>query len=185
MNLVEWISQPWPWYVSGPLIALVMFGLIMEGKSLGMSANLRTICTMSGAGKYSDFFCFDWKRDRWNLMVLMGAIFGGFIASYFLNANAPVILAQDTINALSEMGFNDAGSAFLPEKIFGLSSTSAIVLMILGGFLVGFGARYAGGCTSGHAITGLSHLQWPSLIAVVGFFIGGLVMTHVLFPFIF
>lgn len=185
MILVEWLSQPWPWYVSGPLIALVMFGLIMEGKSLGMSANLRTICTMSGAGKFSDFFCFDWKRDRWNLMVLIGAIMGGFIASYFLDANAPVILAQGSINALSDMGFQDAGTAFLPEKIFDLASNSAIVLMISGGFMVGFGARYAGGCTSGHAITGLSHLQWPSLIAVVGFFVGGLIMTHVLFPLIF
>lgn len=50
---------------------------------------------------------------------------------------------------------------------------------------MGFGARWAGGCTSGHAISGLSNLQLPSLVAVLGFFAGGLLMTHLLFPLLF
>ena len=59
------------------------------------------------------------------------------------------------------------------------------MVLAVGGFLVGFGTRYAGGCTSGHAISGLSNLQLPSLVAVIGFFIGGLVMTHLIFPYLY
>jgi uncharacterized membrane protein YedE/YeeE len=57
--------------------------------------------------------------------------------------------------------------------------------MVIGGFLVGFGTRYAGGCTSGHAISGLSNLQFASLIATIGFFAGGLIATHLLYPLLF
>ena len=55
-------------------------------------------------------------------------------------------------------------------------------MVLGGGFLVGFGARWAGGCTSGHAISGLADLQVPSLVAVVGFFVGGLAVTHLVLP---
>jgi uncharacterized membrane protein YedE/YeeE len=76
----------------------------------------------------------------------------------------------------------------VPDAIFGaeaMSSAKGLLLLLLGGFLIGFGTPYAGGCTSGHAITGLSNLQIPSLIAVIGFFLGGLVMAHFLIPLIF
>jgi uncharacterized membrane protein YedE/YeeE len=56
--------------------------------------------------------------------------------------------------------------------------------MVLGGFLVGFGTRYAGGCTSGHAIMGLSNLQLPSLIATISFMVGGFVMVNLILPYI-
>ena len=85
------------------------------------------------------------------------------------------------------MGIQDAGKAYMPEKLFGDTSwTDGKVLSILalGGFLVGFGARYAGGCTSGHAISGLSNLQLPSAIAVIGFFVGGIIMNHFLIQFL-
>lgn len=185
---MEWIFDPWPWYISGPMIAFIMFLLIIVGKRFGMSSNLRTFCTMCGAGKNTDFFKFDWKAQQWNLIVVLGAIIGGFIGANFLSGDTSVLLNPDTITNLKSLGFESAGKSYLPEELFSLDSLTnikSIMVLAIGGFLVGFGARYAGGCTSGHAISGLSNLQLPSLIAVIGFFIGGLVMIHVIYPFIF
>ena len=160
----------------------------MVGKNFGMSANLRTMCTICGAGNKADFFKFDWKSQKWNLIVIVGAVIGGFIGSHFLTADMAVAINPETISDLNELGFNSAGKSYLPTELFeteALLSLKTILVLSIGGLLVGFGARYAGGCTSGHAISGLSDLQLPSLIAVIGFFIGGLVMIHFLFPLIF
>ncbi|NJB72555.1 hypothetical protein GGR42_003046 [Saonia flava] len=185
---MDFILQPWPWYVSGPLIALVMFLLVFFGKTFGMSSNLRTLCSIGGAGKYADFFKFDWKSQKWNLTVVLGAMIGGFIAVTFLSDNSVMDLSPQTVNDLKEIGFSNAGESLLPPEIYewkNVLSLKGLAILVIGGFLVGFGTRYAGGCTSGHAITGLSNLQLPSLIAVIGFFIGGLLMTHFLLPLIF
>ena len=106
----------------------------------------------------------------------------------FLSYDSWVAINQNSITQLNALGFNDAGKAYLPELLFNnqvFTDVPKLLLLVVGGFLVGFGARYAGGCTSGHAISGLSNLQLPSLIAVIGFFVGGLLMVHVLFPLIF
>lgn len=182
------ILQPWPWYISGPLIAIIMATLVLFGKTFGMSSNLRTLCSIGGAGKYADFFKLDWKSQRWNLIVLIGAVIGGFIAVTFLSDNSNIALNPQTISDLDELGFQEVGSSLLPPEIYSWDSIlniKALIIMIVAGFMVGFGTRYAGGCTSGHAITGLSNLQLPSLIAVIGFFIGGLLMTHFILPLIF
>ncbi|MDW7691425.1 YeeE/YedE thiosulfate transporter family protein [Flammeovirgaceae bacterium SG7u.111] len=188
MQIIEFISQPWPWYVSGFAIALTMFLLVYEGKNFGMSSNLRTMCTIGGAGKFADFFRFDWKSQRWNLLVVIGSVIGGFIASQFLTPEQSLELNTQTVEALQELGFSEPKNSYVPQEIFAmenLMSFKGISILVIAGFLVGFGARYAGGCTSGHAISGLSNLQLPSLVAVVGFFIGGLIMTHFLLPVIF
>lgn len=185
---MESILQPWPWYVAGPLIALIMFLLLFMGKQFGMSSNLRTMCTMCGADRQASFFDFDWKAQRWNLVVIIGAALGGFIAMNFLSADPAVQVSADTVNELQKLGFASTGDAYLPDELYSLEALTnwkSLSILIIGGFLIGFGARWAGGCTSGHAISGLSNLQLPSLIAVVGFFIGGLVMIHLLFPIIF
>jgi len=185
---MNWIYEPWPWYVSGPMIAFIMLLLIMVGKNFGMSANLRTMCTICGAGNKTDFFNFDWKSQKWNLVVVIGAVIGGFIASNYLTTDFAVLINQDTVTDLKALGFESAGEAYLPIELY---STNALLdiknlsVLAIGGLLVGFGTRYAGGCTSGHAISGLSDLQIPSLIAVIGFFIGGLLMIHFIFPLIF
>ncbi|MFD0862925.1 YeeE/YedE family protein [Sungkyunkwania multivorans] len=182
------LYEPWPWYIAGPMIALVMFLLLMVGKNFGMSSNLRTMCTICGAGRNVDFFKFNWKAQRWNLVVVLGAIIGGFIASQFLSTDTAVAINPDVVANLNELGFESAGKAYLPTKLFDNSAFTdmkSLAILAIGGLLVGFGARYAGGCTSGHAISGLSNLQLPSLIAVIGFFAGGLFMIHVLFPLIF
>ena len=185
---MNWIYDPWPWYVAGPLIAFTMFILLFAGKQFGMSSNLRTMCSIGGAGKVSDFFKFDWKAERWNLMVVLGAVIGGFIASLYLSDNTVQINPEVAQKLSQDYGIESAGQAYLPPELFAseqLADPFVLAILILGGFMVGFGARYAGGCTSGHAISGLSNLQLPSLIAVIGFFIGGLVMIHFLFPLIF
>src|SRR5690606_9895251 len=172
---MDFILNPWPWYMAGPLMALVMILLVYFGKTFGMSSNLRTMCTMLGAGKFSDFFKIDWKEQSWNLTVVIGAIIGGFIAVNFLSNDVVTNLNPKTISELSDFGFSNAGSTLVPNEMFdyeAITSFKGILLLIIGGLLVGFGTRYAGGCTSGHAITGLSSLQKPSLIAVIGFFIG-------------
>ncbi len=185
---MDWIYKPWPWYVSGSIIALVMFLLLMMNKNFGMSANLRTLCTICGADKKVDFFKFDWKAQQWNLTVLLGVIIGGYLATNFMTDTTAVVINPETIENLNTLGFESAGLAYLPTELFAnnvFTDIKSLILLALGGLLVGFGTRYAGGCTSGHAISGLSDLQLPSLIAVVGFFIGGLLMVHVLFPIIF
>ena len=185
---MNWIYEPWPWYFSGAMIALVMFLLLMVGKNFGMSANLRTMCTICGAGNKADFFKFDWKVQRWNLVVVIGAVIGGFLGSHFLSNDSLVAINPRTISDLKSLGFDSAGQAYLPTELFNinaLTNVKSLLVLAIGGLLVGFGARYAGGCTSGHAISGLSYFQLPSLIAVVGFFIGGLFMIHFVFPLIF
>ena len=185
---MDWIYEPWPWYVSGAAIVLVMLLLLLNGKNFGMSGNLRTFCTLCGAGRSAEFFRFDWKSQRWNLMVVLGTVIGGFIGSHFLSRDAAVDLNPITEQRLEAMGFASAGEAYMPDELFANSAFSeprTLLFLLVGGLLVGFGARYAGGCTSGHAISGLSDLQWPSLVAVVGFFAGGMIMIYGLFPFIF
>ncbi|SDD87565.1 hypothetical protein SAMN05421636_102184 [Pricia antarctica] len=179
---------PWPWYVAGPLIALTMFILLFLGKKFGMSSNLETMCAIGGAGKVAAYFRFDWKKDRWNLIVVVGAVMGGFLASQYMSNNTVEINPQVARQLSEDYGIDSAGEAYLPPELFAaeqLGDPFVLAVLILGGFLVGFGARYAGGCTSGHAISGLSNLQLPSLIAVIGFFIGGLVMVHLLYPLLF
>ena len=121
-------------------------------------------------------------------MFVLGTVIGGFIAFQWLSTNEMVALNPETVKDLAEIGFQNAGAQYLPDEIFSIESMlsfKGVLILFGGGLLVGFGARYAGGCTSGHAITGLSNLELPSLIAVMGFFIGGLIMTWLLIPLIF
>ena len=193
MKIIEFISQPWHWSISGAMIAFVMFLLIYLGQRFGVSSSFRAICSIGGAGNRFEYFNYDWKSHSWLLTFVLGSIIGGGIASTVLASPEPVQISASTISDLAEIGINtpqinSEGAGFLPSEIFNfdtLMSLKGILIMVLGGFFIGFGTRWAGGCTSGHAISGLSNLQLPSLVAVVGFFIGGLVMTHVLFPFIF
>jgi uncharacterized membrane protein YedE/YeeE len=185
--MLEFLMSPWPWWFSGIIIASVMFLMLFFGKSFGFSSNLRTICSIAGAGKRVKFFDFDWRSQTWNLVFLVGAIIGGYIANNYLNDGSSFELAQSTTKDLSTLGFAKA-TEVQPSELFSwdaIFTLKGFAILSIGGMLVGFGSRYAGGCTSGHAISGISNLQLPSLIAVIGFFIGGLLMTHVIFPLIF
>lgn len=185
---MEFITNTWHWSVSGFLIGLVMLLLTYFGKTFGMSSNLRTICAMSGGNKTASYFNFDWKEQKWNLAIVLGSIVGGFIAYHYLGGANNIDINPKTIAQLQQIGIDAPNGKYLPDAIFSmdaLTSVKGILLLLLGGFLIGFGTPYAGGCTSGHAISGLSNMQLPSLIAVIGFFVGGLVMAHFLIPILF
>ena len=185
--LLDFLRQPWPWYVAGPIIATVMFLLLRFGNSFGVSSNLRTICSALGAGKNCSFFDFNWKSQRWNLVFAFGMALGGFLSATFLMSEEAVNLSSATVAELTSYGLVNPRADMVPMEIFNWSSLLTIrgfVMLVVGGFFVGFGTRYAGGCTSGHAISGLSNLQLPSLISVIGFFIGGLSVIYIVLPFL-
>ena len=188
---MEFITQPWAWYVAGPVLAIVMFLLFYFGEKFGISSNLETFCSIGGAGKFIDYFKIDWKQNNWNLVFIAGAIAGGFIAANYLSPGDTAIevaLNPQTVQDLADIGIQNAGATYLPDEIFSVAtmlSLKGFFILIIAGIMVGFGARWAGGCTSGHAIVGLSNLELPSLISVIGFFIGGLVMTWFILPLIF
>ena len=185
---IEFISQPWPWYVAGPIISFVMFFFMYFGNRFGISSSFRTLCSMMGAGKTCDFFDYDWRIDKWRIFFVIGLIGGGFIAHFLMTPEGQTVaIAQATVQELRGYGIVNPGEELIPKEIFSWSSLQTprgIIMMVLGGFMVGFGTRYAGGCTSGHAISGLSELQLVSLIAVAGFFIGGLAFTYFVLPFV-
>lgn len=184
--MIDFISQGWHWSISGAMIVVVMFLLKYLGERFGISTSFQTMCSVSGAGRFADYFKYDWKSQSWLLVFVLGSIIGGFLASYAIPNPEPIQLAQSTITDLQQMGVAaPEPNRINPMDLFNfqtLGTAKGIVLFVVGGFLIGFGTRWAGGCTSGHAIAGLSNLQLPSLIAVIGFFIGGLLMTHFLLP---
>ncbi len=186
--MIELLGGSWPWYIGGPLIGLMVPALLLVGcKLFGISANLRHTCAAVAPGK-AEFLRYDWKRaGGWNLTFAAGILVGGFVAGVALPGPEPVEIAAQSRTALDALGITDF-SGLVPADIFSwgaLFTLPGFISMVLGGFLVGFGAAYAGGCTSGHAISGLADLQPASLLAVVGFFVGGLIVTHLVLPLIF
>ncbi len=182
--LLELLRQPWPWYVAGPLIGLAVPALLIAGnKLLGISSSLRHICAACFPSNIP-FLQYDWKKEIWNLFFAGGILIGGFLGGYLLRSPEPVAISQETIQDLQAFGI-ERQPGLLPQEIFDwkrLLTVPGLIFIVAGGFLVGFGTRYAGGCTSGHAIMGLSSFQPASLIAVISFFAGGLLATYFLFP---
>ena len=182
------ILQPWPWYVGGPLIAISLLLYFYFGQNFGASKNFETLCTIAGAGKVSDYFKKDWKERDFALLFVIGLIIGGFISAVYLIPNQDIDLNSTTVQELIDLGFSNVGRQYFPDEIFGeevFFSLKGFLILLISGLFIGFGTRYAGGCTSGHAITGLSSLQLPSLLAVIGFFIGGIVATWFIIPMLF
>ncbi|WP_144606525.1 YeeE/YedE family protein [Algoriphagus algorifonticola] len=181
-EFIEWVSQPWPWYVAGPLIGLTVPALLILGnKTFGISSSLRHVCAMCVPAGIP-FFTYNWKKEIWNLLFVIGILIGGFVATSYLSNPEIIKISEATQSDLAALGITDY-SSLLPVEIFSwenLFTAKGLVFFVVGGFLVGFGTRYAGGCTSGHAIMGISSLQWPSLVATIFFMIGGFLMTHLL-----
>lgn len=179
-------TSPWPWYVAGPLIGLTVPLLLLLGnRHFGISANLRHICAACLPAKVP-FFSYDWKKETWNLFFAAGIVLGGFIAAWLLASPEPSTIHPGLEAELQGYSLSYTGS-LLPTDLFNwpaLLTLKGFIMMIAGGFLVGFGTRYAGGCTSGHAIMGLSNLQWPSLVATCCFMAGGFIMANLVLPFI-
>lgn len=180
------VSSPWPWYIAGPVIGQFVPALLMVGNALfGVSSSLRHMCAAVLPGG-TEYLKYDWKKNGlWNLVFVLGILLGGFLASH-IGGPQSVAISDATRLDLAKLGIHDF-SGLAPREIFqwsALLTLRGFVLIVVGGSLVGFGTAYAGGCTSGHAISGLADLQLPSLIAVVGFFAGGLIATHFILPLI-
>ena len=185
MSLLVLLRQPWPWYVAGPLIGLMVPALLLVGnRSFGISSNLRHVCAIAIPGR-AEFFRYDWRRaGAWNLTFAVGIMIGGALAAHVLMPTQGIELTPATATSLRGLGLYDV-SGFVPRELISwhaLATARGLVVILGGGFLVGFGTAYAGGCTSGHAISGLADLQLPSLVAVLGFFAGGLVSTWLFLP---
>jgi uncharacterized membrane protein YedE/YeeE len=186
MNFIHFIRQPWPWYVAGPLIGLIVPALLLTGnKTFGISSTLRQFCAACIPANIP-FFNYDWKKERWNLYFIAGIAIGAFVATWLLSNGTDVNISPATVKTLQQEGITNF-SGLLPREIFAVSQVftlRGLVFLAVGGFLVGFGTRYAGGCTSGHAIMGIANLQWPSLIATCCFMAGGFIMTWFILPFL-
>jgi uncharacterized membrane protein YedE/YeeE len=182
--MAAWFFSEWPWYVAGPVIGLFVPALLLVGnKVFGISSNLRHICSALVPTKL-EYFRYNWKSaGLWNLVFLAGVFIGGFLASHWAPPH-DIAISLATKAALAQLGIHDL-SGVAPHQIFtwqALFTLRGFVSVIVGGFLVGFGTAYAGGCTSGHAISGLANFELPSLIAVLGFFAGGLAATFFILP---
>ena len=182
-ELLDVLRSPLPWYVGGPLIGLTVPLLLWLGnKSFGISSNLRHACAMLLPERAkSAFFRYDWRQERWNLMFAGGLILGGFLAGALLANPEPTRLSAAGVRSIQDLGVQ-VRPGLVPAELTDLSNPGVWLLLAFSGLLVGFGTRYGGGCTSGHAITGLSTLQGPSLIATVSFFVGGILSANVLLP---
>jgi uncharacterized protein len=184
--MIHWIKQPWPWYVAGPLIGLMVPLLLLLGnKTFGVSSSLRHICAACFPSGIS-FFNYDWKKETWSLVFVAGITAGAFLAVTFLSGHQPVQVNPALVHELSGYGIHNYNN-LAPADLFnwnGLLTAKGFLLMVVGGLLVGFGTRYAGGCTSGHSIMGLSNLQWPSLVATICFMAGGFIMANLILPYI-
>lgn len=184
MHLIDWLSKPWPWYVAGPLIGLIVPLLLFIGnKTFGVSSSLRHICAACMPARIP-FFQYNWKNEIWNLVFVAGIIAGAFIANRFFQDSSAISLNPALTIELERYGISDY-RGLVPAELFSWSNLltlKGISLMVVGGFLVGFGTRYAGGCTSGHSIMGLSNLQLPSLIATLSFMTGGFIVANLIIP---
>ena len=183
------LSRPWPWYMAGPLIGLLVPVLLVLGnRQFGVSSTLRHACAALCAALCPGavpYLRYDWRGEGgWSLAFAAGIVAGGLLAGVVFRDPAPVAIAARTKADLAVLGIHDF-SGLVPRELFrwgALLTARGALLVVGGGFLVGFGTAYAGGCTSGHGISGLADRQLPSLVAALGFFAGGVLASHVVLP---
>jgi uncharacterized membrane protein YedE/YeeE len=157
---MNWFTQPWPWWIAGPLLGLAVPALLLlVGKPFGVSSSFRHLDSICSPGTRIEYLrSNNWRAELWNLFFVVGIAIGAFLAARFL-VPEPVLFLPDTYR-----------------------SWSGVLLLLGGGILIGFGTRYADGCTSGHTIMGIANLNWPSLVASLFFFVGGLFFVWIVRP---
>ncbi len=185
--LYELLARPIPWYVAGPLLGLMVPILFIVGnKAFGISSSYRHVCAAVIPSKLP-FFNYDWKKTGgWNLQLALGIIIGGAVALYFTPDNYQIAITASTTDALKTYGITNF-DGFMPVEVFNwdnILTLPGMIIMVLGGFLIGFGTRYGSGCTAGHGITGMANFQKASLIATISFFLGGMISAQFLIPLI-
>lgn len=181
-TLLDLLYSPWPWYVTGPIIgALVPLLILIGSRSFGISQNLEHLCAITQPSRCRvSFFKYDWRPSVWSLVFATGVGLGGFLGGFVFSNPEPIQLSSQASNMFASWGLSTPVS-LNPIELFSFSGDN-ILLLIATGILIGFGTRYAYGCTSGHAITGLATFQLQSLYAVIGIFAGGLFASHFIVP---
>lgn len=185
-TIINYISQPWPWYVAGPLIGLIVLLLQwIDNKPLAASSSYRHVCAATLPSKIP-FLKYNWKAESWNLFFAAGILLGGLLATIILSHPSGIAITNNTIQQLQSIGLKNT-TGYAPDQLFSfaaLQTIPGITIIVFGGFLIGFGSRYAGGCVSGHSMTGISDLQWTSMLATAFIFVGGIFTSYILLPLI-
>jgi len=187
MDIIDLLSRPWPWWISGPLLGLMVPVLLLAGnKEFGISSTFRHLCAI--VASKPAYLRYDWKKQGcWQLALALGVVGGGWLAaSSFAGGRLPGLTAEARQLFLS-WGLALESSGYQPDFLArwgDAMSGRGVVSLVGGGFLVGFGTRWANGCTSGHAIMGLSLLNPGSLVATLGFFAGGTLASWFLVPLV-
>lgn len=146
-----------PWYVVGPMLGLIVPLLLLVGnKMFRITTTFQHFCAALLPTKNIPFLQYDWKPQLWNFSFVLG-----------------FILATPIFHLL----FPAHVLTFLPESFYSLEG---VLLLFGGGILIGFGARYAGGCTAGTAITGLATFQFVTAYGVLSFFGSAIITSFIL-----
>ncbi len=153
--MAQMILAPWAPWASGILLGLMVPALyVLVGRRFGLSSSLRHIGAMCMPNAKPEYLrLHNWKDHSWNLVFVVGLLIGSFVGVTYLTTTPLEVLPPAAATA------------------------GGLLRLAFGGILVGFGTRYAGGCTSGHTITGIASLNPPSVVATVAFFAGGLLST--------
>ena len=163
------MNEPLSWYIAGPLLGLMVpLLLVLKEKQFGISSSYHYILSLLPTR--ISYFNYDRRQDQWQVFFAIGLILSGFVAIQFF-------------------GFSDA-FVVLPMKKYTVQASNIYQLnnaveFFIGGILVGFGARYANGCTAGHCIMGCSQFALSSILATICFFIGGLIGSYFVVPQLF
>ncbi len=185
MGIREMLLAPWPWYVTGPMIGLLVPMLLLIGnRAFGISSTFRHVWAICAPARIP-YFQYDWQKEIWNLVFVAGIACGGFVAMHWMTASGTQSMVTPAFaSQLAGYGI-EPGQYLLPHELFDWQQYASfwpLSLLIVGGFLIGFGTRYAGGCTGGHAITGIATFQRASIVATIAFMAGGFVMAYLVLP---
>ena len=165
---------PLHWSISGILIGLcVPLLLLIDNKTFGISSSLSDVWDRNKR-----------RKGRWKFKFLLGVLIGAALTNLWSDPSASLLVSSKVINRLKDWNI-DFSQGYYPIGLFNFDNWSAVLLSLSGGFLVGYGARLANGCTSGHCISGISNLQLSSMIVTLSFFIGAIITSYLIYPMMF
>ena len=170
---MEWLTEArWSPYVVGMGIGVLSWlTFLVSEKALGCSTSFARTAGMiekvfRGSRVEMKLYYQEYKPVvDWQWMLVAGMVLGALISSLLSG---------------------DFQWQWIPprwEAVFGADRLARIFVALLGGALLGFGSRWAGGCTSGHGISGTMQLAVSSWISAICFFIGGVLSARLLFFF--